>query len=611
MKNTNFLNKKTMAILLLVVMAVINLLPAINVTQVNAWCTDESCAVQPSGEGTSASPFLINEPEELLWVSQQTNAGTNFSEGKYFRLMDNIDLEAEEFDPIGDFNTGDTTSAFKGHFDGNDYFIKLLNSTYDTGYTGLFGYLDSATVEDLSFNLTAVMVEDTTTDIYAGILAGYSNNSEINNVSTWGNFGVYASSADVYAGGIVGYAVNTDFYEIVAQTNNTVNSYSDTSNIYAGGIAGKTVNSTIEKSYSSSALKVNDKRAEDVLDPMANYSYVGGLVGELNESNVLRSFNTGELNVESEKVMAGGIAGYFTGTTTGKSITHTYNMGDVNVKATDNVSSVLYVGGIVGQITNDYIISYGYNSAEIVVDTEFVDSANKGSLVGFLGFSSTISYFMNNTEVQSLGTEGIGVLNGTANFVEGHSTMELKNISTFTTGDQSWHITEGFSSTTWKISGLNGGYPILLYVGNASINIQTAGQGTTNITGMRYVAKGTYQTVQVTAVDGYQVGVMYYQNEQLTGYNGKSDFTFPILVTDDDHTLLIEFIETPFYSTLLFQISTIFGSLIILVVVLYFVINHNYEKKLRARKKLADRAPKTKIKEVKINNQELNKKPKK
>ncbi|MCL2282874.1 MAG: hypothetical protein FWC26_06110, partial [Fibromonadales bacterium] len=88
------------------------------------------------GEGTSASPYLIKNKDQLEDLAMLTNAGMNF-ENTYFKLDADIPLNKTPWTPIG----GGSSNAFKGHFDGNGKVISglYINSTDD--YQGLFGYV--------------------------------------------------------------------------------------------------------------------------------------------------------------------------------------------------------------------------------------------------------------------------------------------------------------------------------------------------------------------------------------------------------------------------------------------------------------------------------------
>ncbi|MBQ8827661.1 MAG: hypothetical protein IJZ90_00775 [Clostridia bacterium] len=89
-----------------------------------------------SGNGTQKSPYLIQNADDLRHFRDLVNEGNSF-EGKYFRQTENIDLNSEEWVPIGIFD-GDT--FFYGIYDGDGHYIENLYIGA-SGNNGLFGKL--------------------------------------------------------------------------------------------------------------------------------------------------------------------------------------------------------------------------------------------------------------------------------------------------------------------------------------------------------------------------------------------------------------------------------------------------------------------------------------
>ena len=130
-----------------------------------------------SGSGTESDPFRIFDPAELDQMRNFLN-----QEGVYFKLMDNIDLTnwindnnpTEGWQPIGI-----STSPFKGTLDGNNKTISGLDiKRASTEYIGLFGYLNNATIKNLSIQGGEIVGSN-----YTGGLAGLANRSVINDVN--------------------------------------------------------------------------------------------------------------------------------------------------------------------------------------------------------------------------------------------------------------------------------------------------------------------------------------------------------------------------------------------------------------------------------------------
>lgn len=73
------------------------------------------------GNGTLASPFLVSDAYDLLWIQEAVNAGNEF-DGCYFKQTSNLDLdEFENWVPIGN-----DQYSFAGVYDGNGHYIKNL-----------------------------------------------------------------------------------------------------------------------------------------------------------------------------------------------------------------------------------------------------------------------------------------------------------------------------------------------------------------------------------------------------------------------------------------------------------------------------------------------------
>lgn len=95
------------------------------------------------GSGTKDDPWQIATPQQLAYLAQQVNTGTDFSLGKYFRLTADIDLSSHDWTPIGQIDpaTGFPKAGgfFAGTFDGAGHTISgLTYSGADIG-AGLFG----------------------------------------------------------------------------------------------------------------------------------------------------------------------------------------------------------------------------------------------------------------------------------------------------------------------------------------------------------------------------------------------------------------------------------------------------------------------------------------
>ena len=172
----------------------------------------------------SGGTYMISSAEELAYLAYQVNAGLISTEGKTYKLANQINLENKYFTPIGT-----AIHPFKGTFDGNGYIIKNLtidggvsiagkqylntitmNNITDT-YAGLFGFVQDASIRNVG--LEAVYINNVG---FAGGLAYSVENSEVSHVYTetlkYGEDEGVRTTVDVtaryFAAGLIGNAVD-------------------------------------------------------------------------------------------------------------------------------------------------------------------------------------------------------------------------------------------------------------------------------------------------------------------------------------------------------------------------------------------------------------------
>ena len=222
-----------------------------------------------AGKGTAANPYKIQNVKDLKKLAEKVNgdetanSGVTY-EGKHFKLTADIDLENEEWTPIGKSGL-----PFQGTFDGDGYQIANLKITGGS-YAGLFGYTKGAdanavaviqncnvTGEVNGYNHTGGIVGDA--GINTKILnCSFQGNVEGNGENRGGIVGDTSSGCEVSGcyvtgtvtggsavGGIAGWGVGT-IKNCYALADVTAAGYN------AGGIAGYYCsNFTIENCYYS------------------------------------------------------------------------------------------------------------------------------------------------------------------------------------------------------------------------------------------------------------------------------------------------------------------------------------------------------------------------
>ncbi len=230
------------------------------------------------GDGTEASPLEITTADQLAEIAVLVNAGRlesfllNGVGNVSLRLMNDLDLSAygqdynggKGWQPIGGY-INNKVMPFKGNFDGNGYTISgLYINDSSRDYVGLFGMIESATVQNL--NLTAVSVSAKSN--VGSIIGNASGSGEITTCRVSGSVSGVSN-----VGGIIGstYSMTPKYSMSCCSFEGSV---SGDINVYGnliGGLAGTAKDLTILHSYASAAVSGNEN--------------VGGLVGKLEGGN--------------------------------------------------------------------------------------------------------------------------------------------------------------------------------------------------------------------------------------------------------------------------------------------------------------------------------------
>ena len=255
----------------------------------------ESAASVWSGEGTEADPYLINNAEELAFLSEAVNSGNAFA-GTYFLMTADIDLGVAPYNagwtPIGN----GYSNSFRGIFDGGSHVIQSLTVISANDYVGLFGYVgDGGVVNGLGIDENSMI---SSTGNYVGGVAGYIDNGTVANCYNMGS----VSGAD-YVGGVAG----ENYFGTVA---NCFNTGSVISTNYAGGVVEINYYGTVTSCYN--------------IGSVSGTVMVGGVVGENYYSEVTSCYNAGSVSGTGNYV--GGVIGYSLYST----VASCYNIGSVS-----------------------------------------------------------------------------------------------------------------------------------------------------------------------------------------------------------------------------------------------------------------------------------------
>lgn len=252
-----------------------------------------------TGNGTENDPYQIGTAEGLKWFRDKVNNAKAKEETKICAVLtEDIDLNNEPWTPIGiGEDTRKEDLPYSGTFDGNGHTISGLNVNYGDKNGGLFCYVKSATIKNLTV---------------AGSVT-------------------YSSGDGIAYGGIVGCADSSTI-------ENCTNRCTVTGRWYDGGIVGRSVNTTITGCANFGNISIS------------GFNCVGGICGYLssyasdetstNFSTIRDCYNVGSIS----GIYAGGIAGRsYNGDNSAypNRIANCYNMGKVTTTASGCAGEIL------------------------------------------------------------------------------------------------------------------------------------------------------------------------------------------------------------------------------------------------------------------------------
>ena len=368
----------------------------------------------PSGSGTSGTPYLIADVNNLYWITQNSS-----SWGSYFLQTANIDISGSNtwnsnagFSPIGN-----VTTKFTGTYDGVNYTITGLYINRTGDYTGMFGYVNLGTVKNLVLSGASVTVSSSI-DGKSGILIGYGDKPTIDNVTISGG-SITANGTRPYVGALAGWLFGAGGSITNCKSSASVTCTVADNVALVGGLLGNVSSKTITDCSSSGSVTA------------ANGGRIGGFVGSIDGSTVSKCYARGTVSAKNN---AGGFAGY----TSAVSIADCYASGNVSIVIGQTIA-----GGFIGIDASSTTVARCYAVGSVT------GGSLKGGFVGQTGSGSsyTVSYW--NTDIFT--SPGVG--NGTATpSLEGHTTSWMKTESNYS--GAGWNF-----STTWEL--LSGNYPRL------------------------------------------------------------------------------------------------------------------------------------------------------
>ena len=281
------------------------------------------------GSGTLDDPYQIATRNDLILLSQKVEESTEVNprnpaqvrafEGKYFKVMNDIDMSNYKFTPIGP----SYTKRFGGIFDGGNHTISNLFVEREDYYAGLFGLADTTAVlknviltnPDISntSHYAAALVSWTYGDVdnchvsggtviangqVVGGLAGSVNGSLTNSTAT----GVSVAGASGWTGGLVGQVVGG--LRNCSATSMVVRGYPGSGTAF-GGLAGMILcdceNLYFEGLMDGYSLGAPSSGSTGIV--------TGGITGMLNSSTMKNAFAVGTVMGRNSYCEVGGLVG--------------------------------------------------------------------------------------------------------------------------------------------------------------------------------------------------------------------------------------------------------------------------------------------------------------
>ncbi len=253
--------------------------------------------VQPIGTGTENDPYQIATLDNLLWFSTNDSSWSS-------HFIQTADIDASDTESWNDYAgfspIGNDDTMFTGSYNGNDYVISNLDAS-ELNFVcnlGFFGYIFSATIQNVHLNDATVLSRGWET----GILVGLSDTSYINNCSVSGTL-----DATIHVGGLIGACSETTIENCVVDCEIVCNNL-------GGGFVGYMRNESILRGCTSSVViqGSNDLgglagRADDSLIENCNSSVsisgthtLAGLVARVEHSQISNSYTSASISGETK-----------------------------------------------------------------------------------------------------------------------------------------------------------------------------------------------------------------------------------------------------------------------------------------------------------------------
>ena len=364
------------------------------------------------GTGTPEDPYQVWTAEDLAGVNDHLDA--------HFVQKADIDLASWGYwETLGSWGT-----YFTGTYDGEGHTIQNLTCTgkdSDTEekyehYTGLFEYMDGATVENLV--MRNFVLEDS--GGFSGCLSGWADDCTVRNIRVFNSS--YSGEANC-VGGLLGGVFNITMENVYVECDITYEETGWTTGTYIGGIFGElfldngSPEDTVEQVYYKGTINLNSGPG----------SHSGGFAGQVNagSSDVVSIEQVGvDVTIASPEgagnFLIGGFSGCFYGNVR---LENCYVRGQIDP---GDASGADHVGGFIGDFSPvgdpvPGIVHHCYAAVEMLNG-----DANNGPFIGSLWEDQYLAisedcYF--DSEVSGYAED--------ASLAQPKTTAEMKNPATY------------------------------------------------------------------------------------------------------------------------------------------------------------------------------------
>lgn len=315
--------------------------------------------------GLNYNTVEISSLEDLNNLSKYVREG-NETSGMTYTLTKDIVVNAQNFDMDSDFSSletfipiGSKEYPFKGKFNGNNKKISGL-------------YLDADKIDNF-YNFGKV--EEEKIDIYTGLF-GYTNGASIENLTIENSY----SKGEKCIGLVCSFAAQTNMDNLVVKSSYVIG------NENVGGIVGVLVNNSSTSIFRNSYFTGLVSARENL----------GGIAGiarsnlKLNHIEMENLFNYGKvLSTGYVDIYKSLYVGGLFGCVENVVLSNSKNYGEISVSEKLIGPEIIYVGGITGKADNCYIFN-------CVNNKNVVGLQNVGGIVGISEGNTTIVSCENN-----------------------------------------------------------------------------------------------------------------------------------------------------------------------------------------------------------------------